>query len=99
MLIKANLSIISHHLQQAENDYQQLISKYGINRYANNPEITIILDDAYYNLAEIFRLKGLYEQSNENLFKISNYENISKALLLIGENHFSLTVPKTPNNE
>jgi len=91
LLIKANLSFKFHHLQQAENDYQKLISKYGISRYAKNPEISIILDEAYYSLAEIFRLKGLYENSNENLFKISNYDANSKALYLIGENHFSST--------
>jgi len=91
LLIKANSSFKFHHLQQAENDYQQLISKYGISRYANNDEITNILNEAFYNLAEILRLKGLYENSNENLFKISNYESNSKALLLIGENYFSST--------
>jgi|GEM_PF-2243459 len=91
LLMKANLFYASHHIQQAENDYQKLINKYANNRYANEREITIILNEAYYNLAKICRLKGIYEKSNEYLYKISDYENNSKVLMLIGKNCFLST--------
>jgi TolA-binding protein len=91
LLMKANLSYKSQHMQQAENNFLMLINKYAINRYANDLEINKILNEAYYNLGEILRLKGIYEKSNEYLYKISDYETDSKTLLLIGENHFSST--------
>ncbi len=91
LLMKANLSYNSRHLQQAENDFLMLMNKYAINRYANDREIMKILNEAYYNLGEILRLKGMYEKSNQYLYKISDYETDSKVLLLIGQNYFSST--------
>lgn len=91
LLMKANLSYKAHHLQQAENDFLMLINKYSINKYVNDREIIKILNEAYYNLGEVLRLKGMYEKSNQYLYKISDYGTDANVLLLIGENHFSST--------
>ena len=89
LLMKANLSYRSHQLQQAENDYQKLVEKYAISQFSRNPEITKILNEAYYYLGDIFHKKGMFEKSNENLYKILDYENDPKTLFLIAENHLS----------
>ncbi len=86
LLKKANLSYLSNHLQKAEDDYQKLIDK-----YANKPsqKIKQIINEAYYYISEIYRKKGLFEKSNEFLYKISNYQSDSETLLLIADNYFS----------
>ncbi len=89
LLMKATLSYRSHYLHQAENDYLKLVEKYATGRFANDKEIIMIMNDAYYYLGEIFRLKGMYEKSNEYLYKISNYQTDPKILFLIGKNLYS----------
>jgi len=91
LLMKAKLSFQAYHLQQAENDYQQLINKYAVNRFSNDKKIRNILNKAYYHLGDILQKKGMFEKSNESLYKISDYETDIRTLFLIAENNLSMS--------
>lgn len=90
LLLKANLYYQLFQFQQAENTYTKLIEKYAVQRFSNDQNITLILNEAYYFISDLLRKKGLFEKSNEFGLKIKGYESDSKLLFLIGENYFSL---------
>lgn len=86
MLMKAKLARLFGHLQDAESGYRSLIEKYAKN---NMSEIIEIKDEAFFQLGDIYRQKGMFEKSTETITNISNYPTKTNCLNLIANNHFS----------
>jgi len=87
MFKKGHAEFLSDNIQQAEDILFNLTSKY---QSQQTEEIENILNKAYYDLAEISQKKGLFNESNEYLKKITNYELNNKFLFKIANNFFSI---------
>lgn len=87
LLKKANLARQFGHVNDAENGYEALVEKYNKNM---TPEIVEIVNEALYQLSEIYQQKNMFEKSNETIYKISNYQTNIKSLSALADNNFSL---------
>jgi len=89
MLENARIENLSERIQQAEIYYEHLIKKYR-SAAKRNEQILEVLDNAYYEIAELLNKKGMYEKSNGYLEKVSNCEINNRCLLRKADNYFAL---------
>ncbi len=90
LLKKGNIYFQLGHITEAEDNLLKLIDKYTKINLDGKGENKSPVPQAYRLLAEIYKIKGLYEKSNEMILKIPNYQNNASDLFLIADNLFHL---------
>jgi TolA-binding protein len=84
---KGYFQLVSGYVQEAQQTFTNVIEKY---RTSKNNDIKEVVNKTYNGLAEISRKKELFQQSNDYLIKIHNFQKHNKYVVKVADNYYSL---------